>query len=149
MAEDLLSFGDRALHPVWTWSEDDFRAESKQQHAPLQAHGVGHRQDEFVSSHRRHESQADAGVAAGGLDQHGFAGLNFPRPFGFGDHADANAILYAGARIRALQFRYHLGSAAFGHFVQPDERRVTDQLGDVICDLHNQICPPGIGCSRF
>src|ERR1039458_6196976 len=87
------------------------------------------------------ESQSDARVAAGRLDQHGLAGLNSSCAFRLGDHADANAILYAGARIRAFQFRDYVSGAARCHFVKPYKGRITDQLCDVICDLHGHLCP--------
>ena len=139
LGENLLGFGDRALHSVWTGSENDFRAKGKEQHAPLKAHGFRHGENEFVASGGCHESQSYAGVAAGRLDQHGFAGLDFPCALGLRDHADADAILHAGAGILAFQFRHHLGGAAFCHFVQPDQRSVANQFGDVICDLHSRL----------
>ena len=74
-----------------------------QQNAALQAHGVGHGEDQLVAFHRGNERQRDAGVAAGRLDQHGLAGLDFPGALGLVDHADADAVFHAAARVLAFQ----------------------------------------------
>src|SRR5271156_3654125 len=101
-SKNLLSFRDGSLHPIGAGSENNFRTEGQQEDAPLQTHGFGHGENKLVTSYRRYKSQANTRVSAGRFDQHGFSRMNFPRPFGLGDHAHANAILHAGARIRAL-----------------------------------------------
>ena len=90
----------------------------------------------LVALDRGDEGETDSGVAAGRLDEHGFAGLDFPGALGLCDHADADAVFHAGQRILALEFRHDLGDAALGDFVQPNQRRVADQLCDVFCDFH-------------
>ena len=43
--KQFLSFGDSALHTIWTWREDNFCTKGEQKDASLQTHGFGHRQD--------------------------------------------------------------------------------------------------------
>ena len=64
----LLCFGDSALHALGTIGEYKFSAISLQQVATLHAHGFGHGQDNFVATSCSYTSKADAGVAAGGLN---------------------------------------------------------------------------------
>ena len=92
-----------AFMPFGPGRQHDLRAKRLQQHAALQAHGVGHGEDQLVAFHRGHERQRDTGIAAGRLDQHRLAGLDFSRAFGFVDHADADAVLHAADRILAFQ----------------------------------------------
>ncbi len=80
LVQDLLGLGDGALHAVGSGREHDLRAVGQQRNAPLQAHGLRHGEDNFVALYRGHKGQRDAGVAAGGFDEHGFAGGDFARP---------------------------------------------------------------------
>ena len=58
------------LHPLGPRGEHQLRAIGGHQLPPLQAHAVGHDNDEPVAPGCRHRRQADAGVAAGGLNDH-------------------------------------------------------------------------------
>jgi hypothetical protein len=49
------------------------------------------------------EGQGDAGVAAGGFDENGFAGGDFPGLFGVVDHGEADAVLDGGQRIEEFE----------------------------------------------
>src|ERR1039457_2258252 len=55
IGEDLLSFGDRTLHPGGTGSKNDFRTQGDKQNPPLQAHGFWHSQNDSVPFCSRHE----------------------------------------------------------------------------------------------
>src|SRR5581483_358610 len=138
-AQYFLGFGNGPLHALGSGRQDDLGAECAQHNATFHAHGVRHDQDEPVSAHCRHECQADPGVTAGRLDDHGLAGLNPALAFGFVDHADADAVLHAVARIKPFEFRDHRGVAAHRDFVQVNQWSATDQFGDITRDLH--ICP--------
>ena len=111
--------------------------EGEQQHAPLQAHGLGHGEDEFVAFHGGHKGESDSRVAAGRLDQNGFAGLNPAGTFGIGNHAHADAVFYTGQGILAFQFCHDFGDRAFGNPVEPHQRSVADQFGYILCDFHS------------
>ena len=127
---------NRALHALGTGGEDEFRAEGAQQHAALLAHGVGHGDDQAIAFDRGDEGQPDAGIAAGRLDQHGLAGLDLACLLGLFDHADADAVFDARAGIESFELGGDLRLAAFGHFVEIHQGGVADQLGYIICDLH-------------
>src|SRR6266496_893633 len=134
--EDFFRFGDGGLHPLGTRRENNLRPKGAQQDAALHAHGIGHGQNEFVALDGSHESQGNAGVAAGRLDQHGLAGMNFAGALGVSDHADPDAVFYTGQGILAFQFTHHLGDAAFRNPVQPYQRGVADEFRDVLGDVH-------------
>ena len=69
LGEELLRLRDGPLHAERAGREDDLRAEELEDLAPLDGHRLGHRQDEAVSLGRRHEREADPGVARRGLDE--------------------------------------------------------------------------------
>ena len=139
--ENFFRLENRARHATRAGREHDLRAEGEQQHATLQAHGVGHDQNQLVALHRGDERQSDSGVAAGRFDQHRFAGMNFAGALRFVNHAHADAVFHAGQRILALQLRHDFRDAALGDFVQPHQRRVADQLRNVFRDLHGGCSP--------
>ena len=126
LGENFLRLGDCALHAFGAGGQDELCSEGAQQDAALRAHGLRHHDDQPVAFHRRDECQSDPGVAARGLDQHGLAGMDLARFFGFGDHADADAVFDAGARIEALEFRDDGGADAVGHAVEAHQRSMPD-----------------------
>src|ERR1019366_4680121 len=132
----FLGFQNGSLHSAGTRRKDDFCAQSQQQHAPLQAHGLGHGEDELVAFHGGYKGESDSGVAAGGLDQNGFPGLNPSGTLGIGDHADANAVFYAGQGILAFQLRHHVGNRSLRNPVQTHQRRVANQFRYILCNPH-------------
>jgi hypothetical protein len=52
------------------------------------------------------------------------------------DHGHADAVLHAARRVEGLQLGRHLRHGPGGHPAQPDQRRVPDQLRDVLGDSH-------------
>ena len=73
VARDLDRLLDRAPHDLRRGRQVQLGAVRLQQRAPLERHVVGHRQDQAVALGRRHQRQADAGVAGGRLDDHRLA----------------------------------------------------------------------------
>ena len=69
--QQFLRLGDGAVHALFAGREDDLGPEGLEQPAPLQAHGLGHGDDQLVAAGGTGEGQADAGVAAGRLDDDG------------------------------------------------------------------------------
>ena len=72
-------------------------------HAALEAHGLGHGEDELVALDRGDKGQGDAGVAAGRLDEDGLAGRDFAGLLGGIDHGEADAVLDARYGVLAFQ----------------------------------------------
>jgi len=64
-------------------------------------------QDDAVAFHRGHKRQPNAGVAAGGLNQHRLTRLDLPSALGRLDHGEADAVLHARCRVGALQLGQH------------------------------------------
>ena len=121
-------------------SENDFRAEGEQKHAALQAHGFGHGENQLVAFDCRDERETDSGVAAGGLDEDGFARMDFSFALGLGNHADADAIFHTAKGILAFEFRHNICDAACGDFIQAHQRSVADEFGNVLCDFQVGSC---------
>ena len=68
--DQLLGLVDGAVHALLARRQHDLGAERLEQPAAFQAHGLGHGHDQLVAAGGAGEGQADAGVAAGRLDDH-------------------------------------------------------------------------------
>ena len=68
LGDQLLGAGDRALHALLLGGEVEGRAIGEHQPAALEAHALGHDQDELVALDRGDHGEADAGIARGRLD---------------------------------------------------------------------------------
>src|SRR6185369_6578897 len=111
--DDLLRPGDRALHSLLARGQLELGAISEHQPAPLDAHAVGHDQDQAIALHRRDHREANAGIAAGRLDDRS-AGLELAAALGVLDHRKRDAVLDRRSGIRAL-------------LLDPDLRAVTEE----------------------
>ena len=89
----------------------------------------------------RDHRQGDAGVAAGGLDDHRLAGLELARSLGRLDHRQPDPVLHAVPGVVALELRDDLRLDARRHAVESNEGRAADEFGHVSCDLHEEIPP--------
>ena len=93
-----------------------------------------HRQTETIAFGRRHQRQADAGVASGGFEDH-LVLRQFASPFGLLDHMGGHAVLdgTAGVEIFELGKDPHLAAG-----IQPADlhkRRIADGLVDAVIGL--------------
>ncbi len=131
---EFLGLGDRALHAVRARGEDDFRTVGRGEFAPLNGHGVRHREDEVVALDGAHEREADARVAARGLHDRR-ARLEGARLFGGLDHRERDAVLHAAARVEVLDLGEHARAAVVELVGDFDERRVADLVENGFCDL--------------
>ena len=92
--------------------------------------GFGHGQDQPVAFYGGGDGEADAGVAAGRLDDQR-AGLQHAALFGILDHRNADPVLHAGAGIAGFHLDEDFGAAAV-ESVDPDEGGMPDQFKYVI-----------------
>ena len=132
----LFGLGDGAFHAAGSGGEDDFGTEGEEQNAALGGHGVGHGEDDGVAFDGGGEGEADAGVAAGGLDEGGDAGGDLAVALGGFDHGEADAVFDAGGGVVALQLEDDAGSGSGGDVVELHEGRVADEVGDAGGDVH-------------
>ena len=97
--------------------------------AAFDRHAVGHDQDQPIALDRGDHGEADAGVAAGRLDD-GAAGLQAAVGLGRLDHSEADAVLDRAAGVGALALHPHLvvGEQAG----EADVRGVADGGEDVV-----------------
>ena len=119
--------GDGALHSFRAGSQFQGGAQGLQQPAPLDAHRVGHREDDLVSLGRPDPREADAGIAAGRLDDGG-ALLQDALRFGVLDHREGDAVLDASAGVEVFEFEKNVGLLAFEPG-NPEKRSLSDKLG--------------------
>ena len=115
-------------------AHDHVGAVGLQQPDLLGRHLVGDHEDAAVAPLGRHDGQAHAGVAGGGLDD-GAAGPEQALVLGPGDHGQGGAVLDAAAGVEHLQLGRHRAGQPLGHPVQPQEGRVADQVDQRTRDL--------------
>jgi hypothetical protein len=150
LGQNLLGLGDGALHAVGAGGQHDLRAKGQQQHAALQAHGLRQGEDQPVALDGGHKGQRDAGVAAGRLDQHGLAGGDLALLLGGLDQRQADAVLYAGYRVLALQLDHHGCGQSGSQLVQPHQRGPANEFRYIRGNArHNILLFPGCFPGRF
>ena len=113
---------------------DDLGAERAQQPDLLARHLVGDREDAAVALDRRGDREADAGVAARGLDDHA-ARLQLAPPLGALDDREADAVLDRAARVEVLGLAVERRADPAPDAAQAHERRPADHLDDVVVGL--------------
>jgi hypothetical protein len=102
-----------------------------QQFASLNAHALGHGEDQPVAPAGADKGQADAGVAAGRLDD-GPSGLEYAPLLGIIDHGHGHPVLDAAQRVAGFDLGQQFGPG--GQSLEPDQRGVTDRTGEIIAD---------------
>jgi len=107
----------RGQHQVGPERLDEFLA--------LLAHPLGHDDANLVAFEAADEGHADARVPGGGLEEDG-VGVEFSVAFGAFDHRQGHAVLDAAARIQEL------GLQEDEFVLQPDDRRVADEVQDIV-----------------
>ena len=128
---DRLRLRHRAGHPARAVGEDQPGPVGREQLAPLDAHGFGHRQREGVAAGGRDEGERDARVAAGGLDQLLARGQHAPL-LGVPDHRGADAALHRIGGVASLDLREDGRGRAVGDAIETHQRRAAD--GERIVD---------------
>ena len=104
----FLSLGDGALHALGAFGQDQFRAGGFQDVPALHAHGFRHGQDDAIALGRRDGGQADACVAAGGLNDHRTF-LQQALCFSILNHRPSNSIFNASSRIKRFNLSDDFG----------------------------------------
>ena len=99
----LLCLLDGTRHPFGSRGEYQFGPQGFEQIATLEAHGLGHGEDEVVPPGRSHEGQPHAGVAARGFDEGGMR-FQYAPLFGIVDHREGYPVFHAAGRVEILQF---------------------------------------------
>ena len=123
----------RAIAPLTPFSRgvsSKRRAVGEHQAAPLDAHAVGHDEDDRVALDGADHRQADARVARGRLDDRR-ARLERARRLCRLDHRDGDPVLDRAARVRALALDVDVVARA-EQPVDADVRRVADGVQDVV-----------------
>ena len=132
-----LGLLDGALHALGAFGEHQFRPKGAHEVAPLHGHGLGHDDDDAVAPHGGDGRKADAGVAGGGLDR---LVVEDPGLHGGVDHRLGGAVLHRAGGVERLHLPDERGGQLVGALVvgQLHQRRMPDQLGDVLVDGHGK-----------
>ena len=117
--------------------DDDLGAVRAQHRDLLLAHLVGHDEDAAVAAQRRRHREPGAGVARGRLDDRA-AGLEAAVLLRRLDHREPDAVLHRAARVQVLELGEELARNVAGEALEPDDRRVADELehGRVVAPRH-------------
>ena len=129
LLSQLVSLGDGTLHALGAVGQDQLSAIGLHQLAALHAHGLGHDDDDAVALGSCHGSQAEAGIAGGGLDDDR-AGLEDALGLGVIDHGLGDTVLDRAGRVEVLQLSQDLGLQALGSLDMSEfqQRSMADQL---------------------
>ena len=141
-----LGAADCAGHALGAGGQDQFRPVSRQKTAALDAHRLGHRENETVPLQRRRQGQTDARVAAGRLNDQR-PGLQPALAFGRLNHRQPHAVLHAAAGIEILGLRQNLGLAVI-EAAQGHERRVADGFEKGTHKCHDECFSEWDRCKR-
>ena len=133
----LLGFRDGAFHAFSAGREDQFGAQHRQQGAPFQRHGFGHRQDQLVTPRGRHERQRDAGIAAGRLDERRVR-VDDCALFGIFNHGHADAVFDTAQRVEEFALQQNGRRHSHGHFVQFHQRSAPNRFDDVFVNASHK-----------
>ncbi len=119
---------NRALHALFLGCQVERCAISEHQATAFDRHAFGHHEDDFVAFDSRNYREADAGIAAGRLDDRP---ARLERSVGFGrfDHRQSDTVLDRSTGIAALRFDPHFGIAE--QALDADMRRVADRFENV------------------
>ena len=128
LAKKFICLGNCALHPVGAGGQHDLRAKCEQQYAALQAHGLGHGEDEAIALDGRDECETDARVAAGGLDQRRLAGGDLASLLGRFNHGQTDTVFNAAQGVLAFQFGNNGRGQACGHAIEPHKRGLANKF---------------------
>ena len=112
---ELLRLGDSALHPLDALCQHQLRSISLHQLPPFHRHGFRHGDDQPVTLGRGHRSQANAGIAAGRLDDD----RALPQKAFFLcvlDHRLSDSILDAPRRVKVFQLCQQNSLQSVGFF---------------------------------
>jgi len=132
----LLGPSDGPRHALGSGRQDNLGPKHAQQDASLDGHGLGHGEEQLVALRCRDESEGDARVAGGGLDDDAVL-VQFSVTLGRLDHRLADTVLDARERIEELAFDVHRSVEALGDLVEFHQRRVAYGIDDACeCFCH-------------
>jgi hypothetical protein len=109
--------------------EHHLGAEKAHQLPPLHAERLRHGDDQRIPLLGAHHGEADAGVAAGGLD-HGLPRLEGPAPLGVLDHAEGEAVLDRAQGVERFDLDVQVDPGR-RELADLDHRRVADGFQNV------------------
>ena len=129
LREQRLGPGDGPLHAFGPGGEDHLCAVSRHEPLPLDAHRLGHGEDQLIAFQCADERQSDTRIAARGLDDHG-SGTDCAAGFGLLDHRQGDAVLHASGGVEQFDFGDDPGHGAGlpAQARQFDQRCVADEV---------------------
>ena len=125
----FLGLGDGALHALGAFGENQLGTVGAHELTPLDAHRLGHDDDDAIAPRRRNRGKTDSGVAGGGLDDDGI-GIEQSPALGVVDHRLGDAVLdrAGGVEIFKLGQQTRLQLLFLFDMRQLQQRGLSDQL---------------------
>ena len=111
--------------------EQDFGPQRPEDPFALLGGGLGHGQEQPVALDGAYHGQADAGVAAGGLDDRLPRG-QFARGFGGLDHGQGRPVFNRASRVKILKFYIDFHPGRGVELIETDDGGLPHQLQDRI-----------------
>ncbi len=127
--------GDGAFHSFGGGGEFEFGAEEGEESAAFEAHAFGHSEDDFVSFCSGDESEGDAGVAGGGLDDGGL-GRDFALFFRGLYHGGADTVFDTAEGIKEFAFEGDGGGETSGDALKFYEGGLTYRSENIFMNRH-------------
>ena len=100
--------------------------------------GLRNNDNGFEPHRRAHKRKPDAGVARRAFDN-GAAGLQLAPRNGIADDKQRRAVFDRLAGVHEFRFAQNFAAGLFARAAQPDQRCVSNGLGQIFCNLH--VCP--------
>ena len=121
--------GDGPFHAFGPGGEDHLCAVGRHEPLPLDAHRLGHRENQLIALQCADERQSDTRIAARGLDDRG-SGTERAAGFGLLDHRQGDAVLHASGGVEQFDLGDDPGHGAGlpAQARQLDQRRVADEV---------------------
>ena len=127
--------GDGAFHSFGGGGEFEFCAQQGKESAALEAHALGHGEDELVAFGGGDESEGDAGVAGGGLDDGGL-GRDFALFFRGLYHGGADTVFDTAEGIKEFAFEGDGGGETSGDALKFYEGGLTYRSENIFMNRH-------------
>ena len=133
----LLCLGNRALHALGAFGQNQLRTVCLKQVAAFDAHCLRHGENDLVASGRSDGCQANAGIAAGRLDNDR-SGLQKTLCFRVVNHCLGDSVLDAAGGIEIFELCKDLGfkTVVVNVVAESEQRCSSDQVGDFVVNFH-------------
>ena len=134
---DALSFCDSGGHSTLGVGKDQFRTKGTNKNAALKAHRGRHNNDNFVTACCTDHRECNAGISRGRFNN-GSARLELSGCLCCINNGTSDTILDGRSGVESLDFCDDF-RATFAQAVNSNQGSVTDEVGDICCDVGHDV----------